>query len=53
MIEYQKKLIEEYQDRLDYLRRKNDNGLNDIETARIRGQIKEVKTMLARLGTDE
>lgn len=39
-------------ERLDELRRKNDNDMGEIETARLRGQIREVKGLLA-LGNEK
>jgi len=41
------KLQQYYAERLETLRSKNDNALTADETARLRGQIAEVKALLA------
>jgi hypothetical protein len=42
------KIKQHLEARLDQHRRKNDNDLDPIATARLRGAIAEVKTLLAR-----
>jgi hypothetical protein len=46
------KLAEHLEARLDLLRAKNDNPIPAEETSRLRGQIREVKSLLA-LGQPE
>ncbi len=43
------KIRKHYEDRLARLRSKNDNDLDDKETARLRGAISEIKTLLSAL----
>jgi len=45
-----KKISAHYEQRLDILRRKNDNALTPEETAALRGRIAEVKKLLASAG---
>lgn len=41
------KLARHVEQRLDILRRRNDNQLDDLATAKLRGQIAECKAILA------
>lgn len=41
------RLEKHFQNRLTVLRMQNDGDLSDVETGRLRGQIKEVKAILA------
>lgn len=40
------KLKKHYEERLAQMRRKNDNDLNERDTAELRGRIKEIKELL-------
>lgn len=41
--------IKEYlEERLEMLRRKNDNSMTDVETEKLRGRIQEVKNLLGQ-----
>ena len=42
-----RKLKEHYTERLELLRRKNDNAMDEAKTAKLRGQIAECKSFLA------
>ena len=42
-----KALVIRYESRLEDLRRKNDGDLNEIQTAKIRGRINEIREFLA------
>lgn len=46
-----KKLTEHLTERMNEARRRNDNDLNEIETARLRGRIKEL-SYLVSLGNE-
>jgi len=42
-----KALVIRYESRLEDLRRKNDGDLNEIQTAKLRGRINEIRELLA------
>lgn len=42
-----KALVEKYETRLDDLRKRNDGDLSDIQTAKLRGRIHEIREFLA------
>ena len=42
-----KKLMVHWQDRMELLRNQNDGDQSDIQTAKLRGRIAEVRTALA------
>lgn len=46
-----RKLAEHYESRLESLRNQNDGDRTDVDTAKLRGRISEVKLMLS-LGHD-
>ena len=46
-----RKLAEHYESRLESLRNQNDGDRTDVDTAKLRGRIAEVKLVLA-LGND-
>ena len=41
------KIAENLTEQLEILRKKNDGDLNEIETARLRGEIRAIKNLLA------
>ena len=42
-----KALVARYESRLEDLRRRNDGDLNDVQTAKLRGRINEIREFLA------
>lgn len=42
-----KALVDKYETRLDDLRKRNDGDLSDIQTAKLRGRIHEIREFLA------
>jgi len=42
-----------YQQRLEYLREKNDSDASETATASLRGKIEEVKGLISNLGPDK
>lgn len=42
-----KALVIRYKSRLESLRRKNDGDLNEVQTAKLRGRINEIREFLA------